>query len=152
MKLTVFQVHDSDEELSDGETRRVRAARAEHREDNLAKLDELLGDAKEREAREVKEEERHAASGVWGMLHGKSPREQMLTPWFILIVLLTVLQMLRMNFFIATIFSQYRYMLESDKAARMINEFFDIALPVSGDADVLPCILELADGGNRSAE
>ncbi|KAK4501405.1 hypothetical protein PRZ48_007214 [Zasmidium cellare] len=127
-------VHDSDEDLSDGETRRRRAERAEHREENLHLLDEVLGDAKEREAREMKEEERHAASGVWGILHGKSPREQMLSPWFIFIVLLTVLQMLRMNFFIATVRSQYEYMLGSASAAKKVNDFFDIALPIGGVA------------------
>lgn len=94
-------------------------------------MDDVLGDAKARQAREVKEEERHAASGVWGILHGKSPREQMLSPWFVFIVLLTVLQMLRMNFFIATVRSQYEFMLGSAAAAKRINDFFDVALPVS---------------------
>jgi hypothetical protein len=55
----------------------------------------------------------------------------MRTPWFILITLLTVLQMLRMNFFIATIKSQYEYMLRSPRLAKQINTFFDVALPVS---------------------
>lgn len=55
----------------------------------------------------------------------------MLSPWFIFIVLLTVLQMLRMNFFIATVRSQYEYMLGSASAAKKVNDFFDIALPVS---------------------
>lgn len=57
--------------------------------------------------------------------------EQIFTPWFILITLLTVLQMLRMNFFIATIRSQYEYMLSSERLGRLINSFFDVALPVS---------------------
>lgn len=55
----------------------------------------------------------------------------MLTPWFIFIVLLTVLQMLRMNFFIATIRSQYNFMLGSERLSKRVNDFFDIALPVS---------------------
>lgn len=50
-------------------------------------------------------------SAVWGALHGLPAHKQMRTPWFILITLLTVLQMLRMNYFIATIRSQYEYML-----------------------------------------
>lgn len=112
----------------------MRAHRREHRESKLAELDKLLGDAEFREAREIKEEERHAASGVWGALHGKSAREQILSPWFILLTLLTVLQMLRMNFFIATIKTQYEYMLGSERAARQINSFFDIALPIGGVA------------------
>jgi len=120
--------------MSDGEVQRRRAVRREHRESNLARLDELLGDAEERHHRIEKQEERQAASGVWGALHGKSPREQMLSPWFILITLLTVLQMLRMNFFIATIRSQYEYMLRSERAARAVNSFFDVALPIGGVA------------------
>lgn len=58
----------------------------------------------------------------------------MLSPYFILITLLTVLQMLRMNFFIATIRSQYEYMLGSEHLARNVNLFFDIALPIGGVA------------------
>ena len=46
--------------------------------------------------------------------------------------LLTVLQMLRMNYFIATIRSQYEFMLGSERLAAAINRFFDIALPVGG--------------------
>lgn len=73
--------------------RRLRAHRREHRESKLAELDKLLGGPELREAREQKEEERHATSGVWGALHGKAAHEQMLSPWFILITFVTVLQM-----------------------------------------------------------
>ena len=127
-------VHDSDDELSDNEVRRLRSRRKVHRESKLHEIDHLLGDKKERMRRDLKEEERQHTSGVWGALHGKSALEQMLTPWFTLITLLTVLQMLRMNFFIATIQSQYEYMLGSENAARAINHFFDVALPVGGVA------------------
>jgi hypothetical protein len=72
---------------------------------------------------------------VWGALHGQTAWQQMQTPWFILITLLTVLQMLRMNFFIATIKAQYEYMLSSPRLAKQINTFFDVALPVSLPAD-----------------
>ncbi|KXS94091.1 hypothetical protein AC578_10523 [Pseudocercospora eumusae] len=127
-------VHDSDDELSDREARRLRERRRDHRESNLAELDKLLGDAEERQHRVEKQEERQEKSGVWGALHGKSSREQMLSPWFILITLLTVLQMLRMNFFIATIRSQYENLLSSEKLARAVNSFFDVALPIGGVA------------------
>lgn len=132
--LTLGQVHDSDDEFSDGEVSRLRAQRREHRESNLQKLEDLIGDAQERQLRDEKQGEHLVASGVWGALHGKSAKEQMLSPWFILITLLTVLQMLRMNFFIATIRSQYEYMLGSEKLARTVNSFFDIALPIGGVA------------------
>jgi len=39
-----------------------------------------------------------------------------------------------MNFFIASIRTQYEYMLGSDSAARTINSFFDYALPIGGVA------------------
>ena len=55
-----------------------------------------------------------------------------MSPWFILITLLTVLQMLRMNYFIATIRAQYEYMLDSEALAENINNLFDVALPVGG--------------------
>lgn len=39
-----------------------------------------------------------------------------------------------MNFFIATVRSQYEYMLGSERLARRVNSFFDVALPVGGVA------------------
>lgn len=126
-------MHSSDDELSDDEVRRLRGSRREHRESKIAQLDNLIGDLDERHERQ---EERHATSGVWGALHGKTAREQMLTPWFILIVLLTALQMVRMNFFIATVRSQYEVMLGSEEIARKLNAFFDVALPVGGESNM----------------
>ncbi|RLL96447.1 hypothetical protein CFD26_103337 [Aspergillus turcosus] len=126
-------IHDSDQEIdSDAELRRLRSQRAEERLDDMRNIDRVLGDADERRHREEQEEERHATSVVWGVLHGLPARKQMATPWFILITLMTVLQMLRMNYFIATIRSQYEFMLASDKQAGQINDFFDVALPVGG--------------------
>lgn len=129
----------------------MRGRRRVHRESKLAELDKLIGDKSERARREEAEEARHKASGVWGALHGKTALEQMITPWFILLALLTVspllsvsirafadavqvLQMLRMNYFIATIRAQYEYMLGSERKARMVNNFFDYALPIGGVA------------------
>ncbi|GFF65069.1 hypothetical protein CNMCM6936_003537 [Aspergillus lentulus] len=126
-------IHESDQEIeSDSELRRVRSQRAEERMDDMRQIDRVLGDADERRHREEQEEERHATSVVWGVLHGLPAHKQMATPWFILITLMTVLQMLRMNYFIATIRAQYEFMLDSDTLAEQINDFFDIALPVGG--------------------
>lgn len=86
----IHQVHSSDDELSDDEIRRLRGRRRVHRESKLAELDKLIGDKNERARREEAEEARHQVSGVWGALHGKTALEQMLTPWFILLALLTV--------------------------------------------------------------
>ncbi|KAI1874273.1 uncharacterized protein JN550_002852 [Neoarthrinium moseri] len=125
-------VHDSDQELSDGELYRVRSYRADHRRAKLDQIEDLIGDTDLREERAHQEEERHLVSGIWGVLHGLPAHQQMLTPWFMLILLLTVFQMLRMNYFIATIRSQYRFMLGSEELAEDINNFFDVALPLGG--------------------
>ncbi|KAI0112006.1 putative MFS transporter [Daldinia grandis] len=126
-------VHDSDDDIeSPGEIQRVRSARTERRLSKLEQIEELVGDETEREDRVQVEEERQAASGIWGILHGLPAHRQMMTTWFILLLLLTVLQMLRMNYFIATIRGQYRYLLESERLAEDINHFFDVALPVGG--------------------
>ncbi|KAI1775354.1 putative MFS transporter [Hypoxylon cercidicola] len=125
--------HDSDEDVrSEREVRRRRSLRAERRLSKLEQIEELVGDEAQREDRVQQEEERQQASGIWGVLHGVPARRQMLTPWFVFLVLLTVLQMLRMNYFIATIRGQYRYLLKSERLAEDINHFFDVALPVGG--------------------
>lgn len=126
-------VHDSDDEItSDRVLRRVRSRRAELRQAKLDQIEDLIGDVDERQERVKLVEERQAMSGVWGALHDVPTHKQMLTPWFILILLLTILQMLRMNYFIATIRAQYRFMLHSEDNAEHINHFFDAALPVAG--------------------
>ncbi|KAF1952286.1 MFS transporter-like protein Fmp42 [Byssothecium circinans] len=125
-------VHSSDDELSQGEIWRRRKDRSIRRRKRLNKLDKLVGDEVVRKQREEKEEHRQEASKVWGALHNKSAREQMVTPWFYLLTILTVVQMLRMNYFIATIREQYTYMLGSVELGTRINEFFDWALPLGG--------------------
>lgn len=130
---STHDVHESDEEIEcRAELDRVWSQRRDRREDELRQLNELLGDEGERQQKVDREEERQVISGVWGVLHGQSAHNQMLSWWFILITLLTVIQMLRMNYFIATIRSQYEYILDSKSQAVKANDFFDIALPVGG--------------------
>lgn len=126
-------MHDSDDEI-ETETERlyVRRRRADRRKEVLRQMDGALGGRDERQERARREESRQQTSQVWGVLHGLPAHRQMATPWFILITLMTVLQMVRMNYFIATIRAQYAYMLGSDDQARDINSFFDVALPVGG--------------------
>ncbi|KAH8801450.1 major facilitator superfamily domain-containing protein [Xylogone sp. PMI_703] len=132
-KDSTRDVHDSDGEISsDGELRRVRSLRAERRSAKLEQIEDLLGNAEERQERADMIEIHQNNSGVWGVLHDVPFHRQMMTPWFILILVLTVLQMLRMNYFIATVRAQYRYMLNSEDAAQAINHFFDAALPAAG--------------------
>jgi hypothetical protein len=128
-------VHDSDDEITDAATlTKVRSARAGRRHAKLDQLEGVAGDAEERDERVKLKEESQEASGVWGVLHGVPAHRQMMTPWFVLILVLTIIQMQRMNYFIATIRAQYRYMLGSEKLAERINDVFDIALPVGGVA------------------
>ncbi|KIV83866.1 hypothetical protein PV11_05855 [Exophiala sideris] len=126
-------VHDSDDELDTAmDVMRVRSERALQRRRSIASIHDLLGTPAQQEHRELKEDQIRVNSGVWGVLHGVPASKQLRTPWFILITLFTVLQMTRFNFFIATIYSQYVYMLNSTEAAIKVIEFFDLALPIGG--------------------
>lgn len=132
---TTRDVHESDDEISDdNELTRVRSARADKRMAKLDQLEGVAGDAQEREDRVKLEGERQETSGVWGVLHGVPFQRQVRSPWFVLILFLTLIQMFRMNYFIATIRTQYQYMLGSDDASEKINHFFDAALPIGGIA------------------
>jgi MFS family permease len=71
-------------------------------------------------------------SGVYGALHGRTALQQIASPWFVLIALFTVVQMLRINYFVATIRTQYTDILHSHARGVQINELFDVALPLGG--------------------
>ncbi|GEQ69448.1 hypothetical protein JCM33374_g3120 [Metschnikowia sp. JCM 33374] len=73
-----------------------------------------------------------STGGVFGVMHGFSVFEQLQSPWFILMTVFTTIQMLRINFFVATIRSQESFLYGSDEVAVKINEFFDLALPLGG--------------------
>jgi len=141
----VQDLHDSDEDLPDAELWRVRSERATLRKQSISDIRKFIGSQTERIEYAKKEDEKHVNSGVWGVLHGVPASKQIRSPWFILITLLTVLQMARFNFFIATIWSQYEYMLDSVTKASDVTEYFDIALPLGGVLTV-PFIGLLLDG------
>ena len=103
----------------------------EHRENIVSEITSLLG-SKGASRHQKKEENKREISGVWGVMHGKSVWEQILSPWYILMVLFTIVQMTRINYFLATIRPQYEYLLGSVSKAVSVNEFFDIALPLGG--------------------
>lgn len=133
IKDPTFVLHDSDDELEDDdEIWRVRSLRHDERTKIAAEIKVLLGTRKERRLQERKDDDIREASGVWGVLHGLPAWHQMQTPWFILICLLTVVQMTRMNWFIATVWSEYRFILDSPLLADQVNDFFDLALPLGG--------------------
>ncbi|TVY73391.1 Protein FMP42 [Lachnellula suecica] len=105
--------------------------RDEQRQHRDSEITDLLG-SKSKGKNIEQEERKNAISGVWGVMHGKTVTQQILSPWFILITLFTVIQMTRINFFVATIRPQYEYLLGSYEKAVEINTFFDIALPLGG--------------------
>lgn len=126
------------EDQVDEETALLRDERHErHQEERLeretvmSEIESLLGSVKGDEQLEA-EERKNVASGVWGVLHDKTAVQQIASPWFVLICLFTVVQMTRINYFVATIRPHYTALFgDADKAVE-INNFFDIALPVGG--------------------
>jgi MFS family permease len=125
-------IHDSDDEIEDESVvRKLQDARRAHRESVVSEITVLLG-TRDGAEQGKKEEAKKNISGVWGALHGRTAAQQIKSPWFILITLFTVLQMTRINYFVATIRSQYTYLFGSLDKAVEINNFFDVALPLGG--------------------
>jgi cell division protein FtsL len=125
-------IHDSDDEIEDAATvRSIQDARRAHRDSIVSEITSLLG-TKDGKKQAQEEDKKKNISGVWGALHGRTASQQIRTPWFILITLFTVLQMTRINYFVATIRTQYTYLFHDYNKAVEINNFFDVALPVGG--------------------
>lgn len=72
------------------------------------------------------------SGGVFGILHGYSARFQLRTPWFFLMCFFATILMLRLNYFVATVGSQYTYLLGLVASAESLTRFFDVALPMGG--------------------
>lgn len=125
---TVAEMDMSDDESRSANSSRIE--RRERRESVVSEITVLLGD-KNAIDEQIKEDEKREMSGVWGVMHGRTIRQQIASPWWILITLFTVVQMTRINYFVATIFPQYEYLLDYESAEKL-NAFFDIALPLGG--------------------
>ncbi|KAF4123335.1 Major Facilitator Superfamily [Geosmithia morbida] len=97
----------------------------------IDEIESLLGSTRGDEQLDA-EERKNVTSGVWGIMHDKTVVEQVTSPWFILICLFTVVQMTRINYFVATIYPQYESLLGDGELAAQVNTFFDVALPVGG--------------------
>ena len=110
--------------------RQLQEVRRQHRESVVSEMTSLLGKSGTKQQRA--EEKKKDISGVWGALHGRSALEQIKSPWFVLITVFTVIQMTRINYFVATIRTQYEYMLDSYSQAELVNHVFDVALPAGG--------------------
>ncbi|KAL8655472.1 MAG: hypothetical protein Q9226_003032, partial [Calogaya cf. arnoldii] len=127
-------IRPTDQHISD-ESRlaRVREERRQHRESVVSEITSLLGRKGEEANKQTQAEERKKQmSGVWGALHGRSAFQQIKSPWFILITLFTVVQMVRINYFVATIRTQYEHLLSDHEKAVHVNNVFDVALPLGG--------------------
>lgn len=72
------------------------------------------------------------SGGIFGILHGYLAEYQLKTPWFYLMCGFATIQMLRLNYFVATITTQYAYLLQLVAQAQRLTHFFDIALPLGG--------------------
>lgn len=124
-------VEPGDVDISDDERlSRVREERRLRRESVVSEITTLLGKGADKQQK--KEEKKKQQSGVWGALHGRSALQQIKTPWFWLITLFTVVQMTRINYFVATIRPQYAHLLRNYDLAEHVNHVFDVALPLGG--------------------
>lgn len=70
--------------------------------------------------------------GIFGVMHDFSASDQIKSPWFCLMLVFTVICMLRINYFVATVRSQEEYLLGNKNAALRMNAIFDVALPLGG--------------------
>jgi MFS family permease len=127
----VEQAEDVYDDQIDENTALLQDERRQHRQSVVSEITDLIG-SKSGVTHLKKEEKKNKISGVWGAMHGRTVKEQIISPWFVLITLFTVIQMTRINFFVATIRKQYEFLLGSYDAAVEINTFFDIALPLGG--------------------
>ena len=116
---------------NENQVTRIREGRPAHRESVVSEVTALLG-SKGASKQQNEEKRRKEISGVYGAQHGRSAFQQIRSPWFILITGFTVVQMVRINYFVATIRTQYGYMFNDDQKAKHVNDLFDIALPVGG--------------------
>ena len=98
---------------------------------NVSETTSLLEDKRFDEQHDQKRRQKNI-SGVWGVLHGQSALQQIRTAWFVLIAIFTIVQMIRINYFVATIRTQYSYILNDDSRAQELNHVFDIGLPLGG--------------------
>ncbi|SGZ48860.1 CIC11C00000003002 [Sungouiella intermedia] len=73
-----------------------------------------------------------STGGVFGIMHGYTITEQLKSPWFTLMTVFTTIQMLRINYFVATIRAQELFLYDNEELAISINHFFDLALPLGG--------------------
>ena len=109
----------------------IEDRRKQRRESVLDEMTPLMGKKDQVKAQE-QEDRKKRISGVWGALHGFTALQQIATPWWVLIALFTTFQMTRINYFVATIRTQYIYLFGSYEKALKVNNVFDVSLPAGG--------------------
>lgn len=119
------------EDQNDEMTALLREERRQRKDSIIGEVTDLLGSAKGTQQKSD-EAKKQKVSGVFGVMHGYDVIDQIKSPWFILITLFTVIQMTRINYFVATIRPQYERILGSYERAIEMNNFFDFALPIGG--------------------
>ncbi|KAE8148078.1 major facilitator superfamily domain-containing protein [Aspergillus avenaceus] len=138
------RVDDDIQDRNEGE--RQRNDRRVYRQNIVNKIQDLLSEGATEDAALIEEsllrtndapvtqppKPQNTTGGVWGAMHGCSALRQIRSAWFILITIFTVLQMLRINYFVASMRQQYKYLFGSVEQARKINEVFDFLLPLGG--------------------
>ncbi|KAL9944774.1 hypothetical protein D7B24_009365 [Verticillium nonalfalfae] len=122
---------DTLDDQIDENTALLREEQRSHRQTVLDDTQELIG-AQGADEQARREEKKNSISGVWGVMHANTALQQIASPWFVLICLFTVIQMTRINYFVATIRAQYEAIFDNVEQAIEVNNFFDVALPVGG--------------------
>lgn len=103
-------------------------------DNSLRRTTSLTANGKRRKSvyEEIVENELYSKSGnIFGVLDGESVKTQLKSPFFLLMCAFTTIQMIRINYFVATVRSQEEYLLGEELALR-VNNIFDIALPLGG--------------------
>lgn len=130
---TTLCVNDSAEVIEAAtETDALLASEVAHHPPATGRRDSIGDALKQPYATEGEEFLVEHSGGIFGILHGYSAKYQLKTPWFYLMCLFATIQMLRLNYFVATVGTQYSYLLHSVSKATLLNRFFDIALPLGG--------------------
>ncbi|KAI0385858.1 MFS general substrate transporter [Hypomontagnella monticulosa] len=130
--ITASNIANVDDQV-DEQTALLREEQREHHESIVHDIEELLGSSRvDKDKQAQHEEAKNERSGVWGVMHNHTAWDQICSPWFVLICLFTVVQMTRINYFVATIRPQYQAIFGDTEKAIQINNFFDLALPLGG--------------------
>lgn len=127
-------IHASDETIpNDPSPSRVQNDSTNRRTIRIGQSERITGDAEDSQERSHQRTLTQVHDEAWDVLHGLSLKEQMKTHWFAFLLLNTAFQMLRMNYFIATIATQYSSMLLQGQADQVVD-LFNFALPIGGIA------------------